>query len=111
MKELVFVEWEDSVSCGDWFDGRDVVGPTTCKTFGWLVSENEEYISVSATISDETDGPVGFLGYVSIPQFAVVKRRTVYDVTFFEEREEVTGSSPISLEDWKTNNSPNDSAA
>ncbi len=54
MKHLVVVEWMDSATADGWQHEADAEKhqPSVCKTVGWLLTKNRQYITVAASQSD-----------------------------------------------------------
>jgi hypothetical protein len=50
-KEVVYIEWTDAVAVADW-ETVEEASLFECKTFGFLVTENDKAICVAAVVSD-----------------------------------------------------------
>lgn len=76
-KEVVYVEWLDAASSGDWRgyeDVDDLVGAVECRTIGFLVKENNDELIISPTLAD-TQGQ--YASYFAIPQGCIKNRWTI----------------------------------
>ena len=78
MKKAVYVEWDDSSSCGSsgaWAHKRDAVieKPIRCKTVGFILDETDTHITLIST----SDGENHVSGDMTIPKSAIRKRRVV----------------------------------
>jgi hypothetical protein len=55
--KLCYIEWVDiNTNCGPWVEvASDNTEPSPCYSFGWLIYEHEDYVTISATYSDHED--------------------------------------------------------
>ena len=69
-EKVVKVKWIDSMSDGGrWTLAEDIdMKPTECTTFGFLVDENENFITVAQTLGME---PEQYCQMICIPQKAI----------------------------------------
>jgi len=78
--KLVVVEWLDAYVSGGWSDIDDVDHlPTLCHSVGWLVVENDTYVTIVPNISKREDLTTHCLGQISIPRGCIVKMTPVND--------------------------------
>lgn len=54
--KLCRIEWLDiNTHTGPWVDLPDSTRPSECFSVGWLIYEDEDYVTISATYSDGDD--------------------------------------------------------
>lgn len=71
---LVLVEWVDSAAGGGWQMLSSIQSvPFVCHTFGWVIEDAEEFITVSSTVSKSVSGAEQVCGLISIPRVAITK--------------------------------------
>jgi len=77
-EKVVKVRWIDSMSdTGRWTLAEDIdMKPTECTTFGFLVEENEEFITVAQTLGME---PEQYCQMMCIPQKAITHFLVIED--------------------------------
>jgi len=54
--KLVYVQWLDAINDdGDWVSKKHVekLPPVKCETVGWVIDEDDSYITLVQTISEE----------------------------------------------------------
>lgn len=75
MKTLKFVEveWADAVSTADWRSPDNLPRVIPCISRGWLVIDDEEQVTLVATMQQMDNGHVGEV--VSIPRGMVLRIR------------------------------------
>lgn len=69
--EPVFVEWVDSRATGNYWENIDSIEPlevAKCKTYGFVVEINKQYLTVASTISKEQ-----ILCRLTIPVPAIIR--------------------------------------
>lgn len=70
-RKIVYVEWVDAVAHSDW-DTPEKLGIDKCQAIGFLVAEENEFIALAATISEDKCNAV-----ITIPKVWIKKRRTI----------------------------------
>lgn len=77
-EKIVKVKWIDSMSDnGRWTLAEDIdIKPTKCVTFGFLVDENENFITVAQTLGME---PEQYCHMICIPQKAITHLLVIED--------------------------------
>jgi hypothetical protein len=68
-KRLVAVEWLDAACDGGWQDEGHIPTVVQCSTVGWLWHEDEKYIAIVCTVSE--DG--GINQTMAIPRGMITK--------------------------------------
>ncbi len=73
MTEQKFVEvtWIDSTGFAGWQEKQTPRTATTCRTVGFLVNENDDYITIAATYDSFTDA---YHSPLTIPKVAIIER-------------------------------------
>jgi hypothetical protein len=78
---LVYVEWIDSGRGHEWrmLDDLDDMLPAYCRSVGWIVREEEEYIVLAGNLAaDAPDGkPHQACQMMAIPKVAITTRRVL----------------------------------
>lgn len=70
---LVYLEWVDSASPNTaWIPADHSVKPDRIKTIGWVIEDNDEYITVSNQVGEQC-----MSGVVAIPKVAITHRREI----------------------------------
>ena len=46
--KLLLVEWNDTVTVGDWFGSVEEIIPSTVHVVGWLIRDTKEFIVLSS---------------------------------------------------------------
>lgn len=71
---LVYVEWVDSSGCSGWRFMSESRGIDPVLSIGWLIDDNDEYLTITAHVTTDRNQSHGAL---SIPKCAIRKRKTV----------------------------------
>jgi hypothetical protein len=74
---LVYVEWVDSSGHDGWAPRNDLADharPSTCRTVGLVVLENDQALTIAQTL-DDTHG--NFNAAMTIPKFAIITREAL----------------------------------
>ena len=74
-RKLKFVEihWDDAASSSEWRKRDELPTVMGCVTRGWLLYEDDNQVTLAATLQKVNDGEVGEL--ISIPQGMVKKMK------------------------------------
>lgn len=73
-KKVVHIQWVDAVGQLGWMKTEHVAPIPLCNTVGYLIGENKDMLTVSATTCDVLDN---FSGCITIPKKMIKKRRMV----------------------------------
>ena len=77
--EIRYVEWVDSMGSSGWQPLPDVgkTRPMTVKTAGFVVSEDEDHVTIIQSFDERRDGIAHGDNYICIPKFAIKHSRTL----------------------------------
>jgi hypothetical protein len=75
--KIEYIEWVDSFGCSSgWSEVRPIETLLTCKTVGFVVSENDYIISLANSIAEETNETKEQAnGIMTIPKVSITNRR------------------------------------
>ncbi len=68
---FVEVRWIDSATSGGWAEIKDLPKPADMITRGWLVVDNDDYITLAGTYYHD-DGIVQVGEFISIPRVSIL---------------------------------------
>lgn len=73
---IVAVEWIDSSQEGDWIEMHEVISskPFICHTTGYLLAEDENYLTITSTYAAHNGDASHALGRITIPKVAILTR-------------------------------------
>lgn len=74
LDHVYLVEWVDSAAVEGWQDAEDYIEPITCVTVGRIVKNENDYITIAATVDENGRWCSG----MAIPR-AVIKRMHVWN--------------------------------
>jgi hypothetical protein len=77
--KIEIVEWIDSFGCtSTWSEIKPISTILICQTVGFVISENEDVISIANSVAEETDNTVEQAnGIMTIPKACIKHRKTV----------------------------------
>jgi hypothetical protein len=81
--DLLLIEWVDAHSGKGWQeleDMRERNGPLHCRSVGWLISQNQEYVTIAAHLSGERNENVVICGCgdLAIPRRCIVTIKVLH---------------------------------
>lgn len=80
--KAVYIEWVDINSDGGpWVDLPDTLRPSHCQTIAWLLSQQEDSVNISATVSESQA-----LQTISIPLGCIKRMEFITLETLLEQR-------------------------
>ncbi len=74
--KFVEVEWLDACMGSGWEGPRELIAPHRCRTRGWLVKEEKDYIVLAHSIGVE-DGDEDVGGTIAIRRVDIKRTRRV----------------------------------
>ena len=70
-RAFVLLEWWDSRLAAAWMDDTVDLSPAVCRSVGWIMAENENYLAIAGTWSPTIDE---FAAVIVIPVASIRKR-------------------------------------
>lgn len=81
--KVAYIEWLDiNNNAGPWVELPDETRPSICHSFGWLLHDDPEFVTISATYSDhENNGHREAMMTTALPKCCITKMQIIDPAT------------------------------